>query len=185
MWLCMRRRFPPLGLHMWILNSFCVLIPLIHTKHKYKKMKSWTDPMSPFPWGRAHQLDRPSKKRVTNIRVVKWNGEILPSRCRILAEIINTKILTRNHADSPHSHPFSLTPDIRTTIPRIPTLITCISTLIPRVPILIPRVPITPLIRFPDSLFQLLQISKNNITHTDDHQFPCDLFRSCSYTHMC
>ena len=110
---------------------------------------------------------------------------MLPSRCRILAEAINTKILTKNHADSPHSHPFSLIPNIRTTIPRIPTLITCISTLIPRVPILIPRVPITPLVWFPDSLYQLLQIGKNNITHTDDHQFPCDLFRSCSYTHMC
>ena len=34
MWLCLRRRFPPLGLHKRILNSLCLLILLIHTKHK-------------------------------------------------------------------------------------------------------------------------------------------------------
>ena len=33
MWLCLRK-FPPLGLHKRILNSLCLLILLIHTKHK-------------------------------------------------------------------------------------------------------------------------------------------------------
>ena len=32
---------------------------------------------------------------------------MLPSRSGILAEAINTKILTKNHPDSPHSHPDS------------------------------------------------------------------------------
>ena len=36
-------------LHMGILNCSCVLILLIHTKHKYKKMKSWTDPTFSYP----------------------------------------------------------------------------------------------------------------------------------------
>ena len=47
-----------------------------------------------------------------------------PSRSGILAEAINTKILTKNHPDSPHSHPDS----------RIPTPIPCISTLITPIP---------------------------------------------------
>ena len=34
MWLCLRRRFLPLGLHKRIWNSPCLLILLIHTKHK-------------------------------------------------------------------------------------------------------------------------------------------------------
>ena len=45
-------------LHMGILNCSCVLILLIHTKHKYKKMKSWTDPISSFPLRRTHPLGR-------------------------------------------------------------------------------------------------------------------------------
>ena len=68
MWLCLRRRFPPLGLHREILNSSCVLILLIHTKHKYKKMKSWTDPTYSFPSRRTHPLSRQGRKRVTNSR---------------------------------------------------------------------------------------------------------------------
>ena len=66
MWLCLRRNFPPLGLHKGILNSSYVLILLIHTKHKYKKMKSWIDSTSSFPWRRTHPLGRQNKKRVTN-----------------------------------------------------------------------------------------------------------------------
>ena len=57
-------------------------------------------------------------------------------------------------------------PNIPTPIPRIPTLIPCIPILIPRVlnlitrvPNLIPRIRIIPLIPFPDSSFQLLQIA--------------------------
>ena len=89
---------------------------------------------------------------------------MLPSRSGILAEAINTKILSENHPDSPHSHPDSPIP---TLIPRIPTLISRILTLIPRVPPslilrvpnLIPRVPIITLILFPYSPFRLLQIA--------------------------
>ena len=91
---------------------------------------------------------------------------MLPSRFRILAEAINTKILTKNHSDSPHSHPDSRIPRIPALIPHLPTPIPCLPTLIPRVPTLIPRVPtmilhvpIIPLIPFPDSPFQLLQIA--------------------------
>ena len=47
--ICLKRRFPSLELHRGILNSSCVLILLIHTKNKYKKMKSWTDPTLSFP----------------------------------------------------------------------------------------------------------------------------------------
>ena len=78
---------------------------------------------------------------------------MLPSRSGILAEAINTKILTKNHPDSPHSHPDS---PHSTLIPRI-------STVIPRVFTLIPRVPIIPLIPFPDSPFRLLQIANSYI----------------------
>ena len=109
---------------------------------------------------------------------------MLPSRSGILAEAINTKILSENHPDFPHSHPDSphshhdspiptpiprihtLIPPIPTPIPRIPTLISRILTLIPRVPPLIlrvpnliPRVPILTLILFPYSSFRLLQIA--------------------------
>ena len=56
-WFCLRS-FSPLGLHKGILNSHCLLIILIHTKHKNNKMKSWTDPMSSFPLRRTHPLDR-------------------------------------------------------------------------------------------------------------------------------
>ena len=61
MWLCLKRRFLLLGLHRGILNSSCVLILLIHTKHKYKKVKSWIDPTSSFPWRRTHPLGRRQK----------------------------------------------------------------------------------------------------------------------------
>ena len=96
---------------------------------------------------------------------------MLPSRSGILAEAINTKILTKNHPDSPYSHPDSphSHPDSpHSCIPRIPTLIPRVSTLIPRVPnlilcvpTLITRVPIIPLIPFADSPFQLLGHSLN------------------------
>ena len=66
--LCLSRRFPSLGLHRGILKSSCLLILLIHTKHKYNKMKSWTDPTSSFCWRRTHPLGRQGKKRVTNSR---------------------------------------------------------------------------------------------------------------------
>ena len=76
---------------------------------------------------------------------------------------INTKILTKNHPDSPHSHlhsphfhPYSR---ISTLFPWIATLIHHVPTLILRVPTLIRRVPIIPLIAFPDSPFRLLQIA--------------------------
>ena len=55
MQLCLRR-FPPLKLHKRILNSPCLLILWIHTKHKNYKMKSWTDPTSSFPWRRTDSL---------------------------------------------------------------------------------------------------------------------------------
>ena len=94
---------------------------------------------------------------------------MLPSRSRILAEAINTKILTKNHPDSPHFlpdsphshlysphfHPYSRIP---TLFPCITTLIHHVPTLIPRVPTLIRCVPIIPLTAFPDSPFRLLQI---------------------------
>ena len=70
-----------------------------------------------------------------------------------------------------------LIPNILIAIPHIPTLIS-------RVRTLIPRVPINLLIPFPDSPFRLLEIVKNNITHTDDHQFLCDLFWNWLYTYM-
>ena len=59
------------------LNSF-VLILLIHTKHKYKNMKSCTDPASSFPWRRTHPLGSQGKNRVTNSRAAAikagcWN----------------------------------------------------------------------------------------------------------------
>ena len=41
---------PPLGLNKGILDSPCLLILLIYTKHKSNKMKSWTDPESLFPF---------------------------------------------------------------------------------------------------------------------------------------
>ena len=40
------RRFPPLGLHKGVLNYRCLLILLIHTKHKNNKMRFCTDPVS-------------------------------------------------------------------------------------------------------------------------------------------
>ena len=184
MWLCLGKRFPPLWLHWGILNSSCVLILLIHTKHKYKNMKSWTDPTSSFPWRRTHPLDRQGKKLVTNSRVAahkSWMVKCSPSRSGILAEAINTKILTKNDPDFPHSYPDSLhshpdsphsphsqhshsfspciptlIPHISTTIPCIPALISRIPTLIPRVATLIPHVSIIPLILFADSPFRLL-----------------------------
>ena len=45
----------------------------------------------------------------------KLDGEMLPSRSGISAEAINTKILTKNHPDSPYSHPHS--PHSRTDSP--------------------------------------------------------------------
>ena len=84
---------------------------------------------------------------------------MLPSRSGILAKAINTKILTKNYPDSPHSHPDSLHSQIPTPISRISTLIPHIPIWIPRVPTLIPCVPIIPLISFPDSPFRLLQIA--------------------------
>ena len=103
---------------------------------------------------------------------------MLSSHSRILAEAINSKILTKNHPDSlnshsdsphsypdsPHSHPDSPhshpIPQIPTLIPRIPQFLH-IPTPIPRIPTRIPRVPIIPLIPFPDSPFRLLQITVN------------------------
>ena len=94
---------------------------------------------------------------------------MLPLRSGILAEAINTKILKKNHHDSPLPTLISRIPcipkisipipRIPTLIPRIPTLISCVPTLIPRVPTLIPRVSIIPLIPFADYLFRLLQIT--------------------------
>ena len=48
----LRRGFPPLGLHKGILDSPCLLILLIYTKHKNNKMKFWTRSTSSFPWVR-------------------------------------------------------------------------------------------------------------------------------------
>ena len=47
---------------------------------------------------------------------------MLPSRSGILAEAINTKILTKNHTDSPHSHPYSRIPTLIPRILRIPNI---------------------------------------------------------------
>ena len=41
-------RFPPLGLHKGFLNSLCLLILLIHIKHKSNKMTFCTEPMLSF-----------------------------------------------------------------------------------------------------------------------------------------
>ena len=51
-------------------------------------------------------------------------------------------------------------PCIPNLIPRIPTLIPRIPTLIPCIPTLILHIPIIPLIPFPDSPSQLLQIAR-------------------------
>ena len=51
-------RFPPLGLHKEMVNSPGFLILFIHTKHKNKKMNTWTDPTSSFHLRRTHQLGR-------------------------------------------------------------------------------------------------------------------------------
>ena len=53
-------------------------------------------------------------------------------------------------------------PDIPTLIPQIPTPIPCILTLIlciPIIPTLVPYIPAIPLITFPDSQFEFLQIA--------------------------
>ena len=84
---------------------------------------------------------------------------MLPSRSWILAEAINTKILTKNQLIPHISNIPTTIPRIPTLIPHIPTLIPCVPTLIPRVFTLIPRVPIILLIPFPDSPFRLLQIA--------------------------
>ena len=55
--LCLRR-FPPLGLHKEILNSPCLLILLIHTRHKNKNINFWTDPTSSFHLRRTLPLGR-------------------------------------------------------------------------------------------------------------------------------
>ena len=80
---------------------------------------------------------------------------MLPSRSGILAEAINTKILTKNRIPTL----IPRIPNIPTLIPRSPALIPRIPTLTPRAPTLILRVPIIPFIPFPDSLFRLLQIT--------------------------
>ena len=77
---------------------------------------------------------------------------MLPSRSRISAEAINTKILTKNHPDSLHSYPDF--PDSKRSTP-----ILCISTLILHIPTSISRVPVIPLAPFPDSAFRILQIA--------------------------
>ena len=46
MWLCLRRRFPPLGLRRGILNSSCVLILLIH---KNTNIRRWNVGLTPRP----------------------------------------------------------------------------------------------------------------------------------------
>ena len=81
---------------------------------------------------------------------------MLPSRSGILAEAINTKILSENHPDFPHSHPDSphshRDSPIPTPIPRIHNLIPPIPTLIPRIPTLIFRIlTLTPRVPPPDS----------------------------------
>ena len=113
MWFCLRRMSPPLGLNRGILNSSSVLILLIHTKHRYKNMKSWTDPSSSFPWRRTHALGRQGKKHnyITNNRTAahkSWMVKCSIKCSEILAKAINTKILTNNHPDFPHSLPDSL-----------------------------------------------------------------------------
>ena len=109
--LCLRRRFPSLGLHRGILNSSSVLIFLIHTKHKYMKMKSWTNPTSSFPWRRTHPLGR--QKTVVKYCI----PTLIPCICHIPS--IPTLIPCIPH------------------IPSIPTPIPRILTLIPRVPIIV------------------------------------------------
>ena len=69
------RRFTPLELHKGILNSFCLLILLIHTKHKHNKMQTWTDATFSFPSRRTHQLGRQGQKRVTNVRWLPLKAE--------------------------------------------------------------------------------------------------------------
>ena len=45
----LRRNFPPLGLYKGTLDSHCLLILLIYTKHNNNKMKSWAHPVYSFP----------------------------------------------------------------------------------------------------------------------------------------
>ena len=51
------------------MNSSCVLILLIHTKHKYKNLKSWTDPAFSSPLRGTHPLGRQGNC-VTNVPVI-------------------------------------------------------------------------------------------------------------------
>ena len=71
MQLSLMRRLPPLSLHMEILNSSCLLILLIHAKHKYNKTKSWTDPRPHFLEGELiHLVDK-----AKNVGLI--NGQLL------------------------------------------------------------------------------------------------------------
>ena len=120
---CLRRRFSPLGLYRWVLNSSYVLIFLIHTKHKYKNMKSWTEPTYSFRWRRTHELGRQDKKRVTNSWAAahkSWMVKYFPRA----PEFSRSNKHEDSHKESPwfphsnpdsphflnslHSHPYSL-----------------------------------------------------------------------------
>ena len=64
---------------------------LIHTKHKYNKMKSWTDFTSSFPWRRTHPFGIQGKKCVINswaaahkIWVVRYSGILAKGKNIIL-----------------------------------------------------------------------------------------------------
>ena len=86
MWLCLRK-FPPLWFHRRFLNSSCVLIVLIHIKHKYKKMlKSWTDPKS-------------SLAEAINTKIITKH---YPNSSH------SNSHSPHSYPDSPHSHPDSL-----------------------------------------------------------------------------
>ena len=78
------------------------------------------------------------------------DGEIFPSRSRILTLILRISIIPNVIPRIPTLIPL---------IPIIPTLISIIPTLIPLISTQIPIIPIIPLFPFPDSPFRLLQIA--------------------------
>ena len=64
--LCHRRRFPPLGLHKGILNFPCLLILLIHTKHKTIRSYFGQTPRLNFLEGQLIHLGDKAK----NVRLI-------------------------------------------------------------------------------------------------------------------
>ena len=81
----LRRNFSLLGLHKRTMNCPCLLILLIHKKHKNNKMKSWTHPASSISWvtpgmkkRRTHLLGR--KANTSNEQKITSNEQNVMSK---------------------------------------------------------------------------------------------------------